>query len=50
MAVAVAMALPVNFAHKISLRKDEPDGLLIRRYLETNLSSYASLVLTSWFF
>ena len=50
MATAVAMALPVNFAHKISLRRDEPDGLLIRRYLETSLSFYASLVLTSWFF
>ncbi len=50
MAVAIALALAVNLGRKIRLRRDDPDGPLTRKSLETNLSLYASLVLTSWFF
>ena len=56
MAVAVAMALPVNFAHKISLRKDEPDGLLIRRStwkpisrFTPGASAHQLVLLDNWF-
>ncbi len=50
MAAATLIALAYNLARKIGLGKGDPDGPITRRYLETNLALYASIVLTGWFF
>ena len=50
MAVAVLIALIVNFLSKRALDRDESDGSLTRRYFEVNLAFYASIVLVLWYY
>ena len=50
MAVAVLIALIVNFLSKRALDNAESDGSLTRRYFEVNLAFYASIVLAMWYY
>lgn len=50
MAVAVLIALIVNFLSKRALDREESDGSLTRQYFEVNLAFYASIVLAMWYY
>ena len=50
MAVAVLIALIVNFLSKRALDREESDGSINRQYFEVNLAFYASIVLVLWYY
>ena len=50
MAVAVLIALIVNFLSKRALDREPSDGALTRQYFEVNLAFYASIVLALWYY
>ena len=50
MAVAVLIALIVNFLSKRALDREKSDGSLNRPYFEANLAFYASIVLALWYY